>query len=106
MVQTELCQGAVQYDCRVEVGECGGRGGVGQVVGRDEHGLHRGDRAGLSGGNTLLKGAHFLLQVRLVTHGAGEAAEEGRYFRTGLGEAEDVVDEEQYVAALIAETFS
>jgi hypothetical protein len=53
------------------VGEGRRRRRVGQVVGRHEHGLHGGDGALLGRGNALLQRPHFLLQVRLVTHGAG-----------------------------------
>ena len=44
--------------------------------------------------------AHLGGQRGLVTHGAGDAAEERGHLRAGLGEAEDVVDEEEHVAAL------
>src|SRR5665213_3655341 len=48
-------------------------------------------------------GAHVGGERRLVAHRRGNAAEQRRQFRAGLGEAEDVVDEEQHVLALIAE---
>ena len=38
-------------------------------------------------------------QRRLITDGAGHAAEQRRHFRAGLREAEDVVDEQQRVGA-------
>ena len=94
---------ALQRDRRVEVGEGGRRGRVGVVVGGHVDGLHRGDRAGLGRGDALLELAHLGGQGRLVTDGARHAAEERRDFGTGLHEAEDVVDEEQHVAALVAE---
>ena len=37
----------------------------------------------------------------LVTDGRGDTTEEGGHFRTGLGEAEDVVDEEQDILAFL-----
>ena len=40
---------------------------------------------------------------RLIAHGRGNAAEQRRHFGAGLREAEDVVDEEQHVLALVAE---
>ena len=74
-----------------------GRRGIGQIVGRHVNRLHRRDRAFLGGGNALLQLAHFGGEVGLVSHGGGHAAQQRGYFRTGLGEAEDVVDEEQRV---------
>ena len=86
-----------------KMGEGGGRRRVGQVVGRHVDRLHRGDRALRRGGDALLQRAHVGGQRRLITHGRRDAAEKGRHFRAGLGEAEDVVDEEQHVLALVAE---
>ena len=60
----------------------------------------------LGAGDALLQFAHFGGQGRLIAHGAGHAAEQGRDFGTGLREAEDVVDEQQRVGAgFIAEIF-
>ena len=78
----------------------GGRGRwVGQVVGGHVDRLHRGDRALLGGGDALLQRAHVGGQRRLIAHGGRDAPEQGRHFGAGLGEAEDVVDEEQHVLA-------
>src|SRR5262249_41808564 len=78
---------------RVEVGEGGGRGRVGQVVRGDVDRLHRGDRVTTRRGDALLQLTHLVGQVRLVTHRGGHTAEQGGHLGTGLGEAEDVVDE-------------
>src|SRR5208282_2379903 len=43
-VDAELGDGAAQHNGRVQVGKGGGRGRVGEVVGRHVDGLHRGDR--------------------------------------------------------------
>ena len=51
-------------------------------------------------GDALLQLAHLVGQGRLVAHGRGHAAEEGRHLGAGLDEPEDVVDEEQHVLAL------
>ena len=84
----------------------GGRGRrVGQVVGRHIHGLDRGDRADLGGGDALLQAAHFLGQRRLVAHGGRHPAQQRGHFGTGQRVAVDVVDEEQDVAAFVAEGF-
>ena len=97
---------ALEVDERVQVGEGVGRGGVGRIVGGDVHGLHRRDGAVLGAGDAFLQLAHFRGERRLVTDGAGHAAEQRRHFRTGLREAEDVVDEQQRVGAgFVAEVF-
>ena len=87
------------------MGERGRRRRIGQVVGRHVDRLHRGDRALVGGGDALLQRAHVGRERRLITHRRRNAAEQRRHFRAGLREAEDVVDEEQHVLALIAEIF-
>ena len=76
---------------------------VGQVVGRHVDRLHRGDRALGGRGDALLQGAHVGRERRLIAHRRGDAAEERRHLGARLREAEDVVDEEQHVLALVAE---
>ena len=57
-------------------------------------------------GDALLQRAHVGGQRRLIAHRRGDAAQQRRHFRARLGEAEDVVDEEQHVLAfLVAEVF-
>ena len=72
---------------------------VGQIVGRHVNRLHRGDRALLGRGDALLERAHVGAERRLVAHRRGNPAEQRRHLGTGLGEAEDVVDEQQHVLA-------
>ena len=89
---------------RVEVREHRRRRRVGEVVGGDVDGLHRGDRALARGGDPLLELAHLGLQRGLVADLRGHAPEQRRDLRAGLDEAEDVVDEQEHVlAALLAE---
>ncbi len=103
-VDAELGDLAREHRGRVEVGEGGGRRRVGEVVGRHVDGLHRGDRALVGRGDALLQLAHLGRQGRLVADGGRHAAEERRHLGAGLGEAEDVVDEEEHVLAfLVAE---
>ena len=105
-VDALLGDGAVEHGGGVQVGEGGGGRRVGQVVGGHVDGLHRGDGALLGAGDALLQGAHVGGERRLVAHGGGDAAEQRGDFGAGLGEAEDVVDEEQHVLAfLVAEVF-
>ena len=59
----------------------------------------------MRGGDALLQRAHVGRERRLIAHRRRNAAEQRRHFRAGLGEAEDVVDEEQHVLALVAEIF-
>jgi hypothetical protein len=82
------------------VRERGGRGGVGQVVGGNVDGLEGGDGALFGGGDAFLEVTHFGGEGGLVTDGGGGTAEEGGHLGTGLGEPEDVVDEEQHVLVL------
>ena len=57
----------------------------------------------MRGGDALLQRAHVGGKRRLIAHRRRNAAEQRRHFGAGLGEAEDVVDEEQHVLALVAE---
>ncbi len=88
-----------QHRGGVEVSKRRRRSGISQIVGRHVHGLHRGDGAVLGRSDALLQLAHFTGKVRLVSHGGRHAAQQRGDFRPGLGEAEDVVDEEQRVGA-------
>ena len=100
-VDAELGDVALEADGRVEVRE--GRRGrrVRVVVRRDEDGLERCDRALLGRGDPLLELGHLGREVRLVADRGRHPAEERRDLRARLGEAEDVVDEEEDVAALL-----
>ncbi len=102
-VQAELGDGAGQRRRGVQVDERRGRRRVRQVVCGDVDGLDRGDGAALGRGDALLQVAHLGGQRRLVTDCRGHTAEQGRDLGARLGEAEDVVDEEQNVLALVAE---
>ena len=84
----------------VEVGERRRRRRVGVVVGRHVDRLHRGDRVTAGRGDPLLQHAHLVGEVRLVAHRGRHPAEQRRDLGTGLGEPEDVVDEEQHVLLL------
>ena len=84
----------------IQMGKGGGRGRVGQVIGGDVDGLHRGDRTLAGGGDALLQSAHLGGQGGLVTDSRGHTAQQSRHLGTGLGEAEDVVDEQQHVLVL------
>jgi peptide chain release factor 1 len=51
-------------------------------------------------GDPLLQLTHLVGEVGLVAHGARHAAQQRGHLGTGLGEAEDVVDEEQHLLLL------
>ena len=51
-------------------------------------------------GDPLLEHAHLVGEGRLVAHGGRHAAEQGGHLGAGLGEPEDVVDEQQHVLVL------
>ena len=88
------------------MGERRRRRRVGVVVGRHVHGLHGGDRLATSRGDALLQLAHLVGQRGLITHRRRHPAEQCRHLGPGLGEPEDVVDEQQHVLArLVAEPF-
>ncbi len=72
--------------------------GVGRVVGGHVHSLHGGDRPTLGRGDSFLQLTEFVGQRRLVTHGGRHTSQKCGHFRTGLREAEDVVDEQQGVS--------
>ena len=92
-----------QRDERVQMRERVRRCGVGEVVRRHVDRLHRGHRARSRRGDPLLELAHLAREGGLVADGARHAAEEGRHLRPRLDEAEDVVDEQEHVLALVAE---
>ena len=76
---------------------------VGEVVRRDVDRLHGRDRAGRRRGDPLLELTHLRRERRLVADGARHATEQRRHLGARLHEAEDVVDEEEDVLALVAE---
>ena len=100
-VDAELGDLPREHRGRIQMGERGRRRGVGQVVGRHVDRLDRGDRALMGGCDALLQRAHVGRQRRLIAHRRGNTAEQRGHFGARLGEAEDVVDEEQHVLPLL-----
>src|SRR5262249_16693507 len=91
---------ALQVGGRVEVGDRGGRRRDGVFVGWYVDRLHRGDGPAAYRGDPLLQLAHLVGQRRLVAHRGRHPAEQGRHLGAGLGEPEDVVDEQQHFLVL------
>uniref|UniRef100_A0A182WD12 Uncharacterized protein n=1 Tax=Anopheles minimus TaxID=112268 RepID=A0A182WD12_9DIPT len=100
-VDTQLGDGTRQHSGGVQVSEGGGRSRIGQIVSRHVDGLHRRDGTLLRRGNTLLHATHVRGQGRLVTDSGRDTTQQGRHLRTGLGEAEDVVNEQQHILTLL-----
>ena len=55
----------------------------------------------LGGGDTLLHGSHVSSKGRLVTDSRWDTTKQSRHFAAGMGEPEDVVDEEKHVLTLL-----
>ena len=105
-INSELGDGTLEHDGRIEVRERVRRRRIGQIVRRNVNRLERSDRAFLGRSDSLLQIAHLRGERRLITDGGRRAAEQRRNFRTGLRKTKDVVDEEQHVlVAFVAEIF-
>ena len=105
-VDTGFGDGTIKDGGGVKVGEGGGGGRIGDIVGGDVDGLDGGNGTLGGGGNTFLEHTKIFGEGGLVTDGGGNTAEEGRDFGVGLGEAENVVNEEQDILAFdVTEVF-
>jgi peptide chain release factor 1 len=82
------------------MGEGGGGSRISQIISRDVDGLDGGDGSLLGGGDTLLHTTHVDGKGGLVTDGRGDTSQKGRHLGTGLGESENVVNEEQHILTL------
>lgn len=101
-VDTQLRNTTRQHSGGVQVSEGGGGGGIRQIVSRHVNGLDGGNGTLLGGGNTLLHTTHVDGEGGLVTDGRGNTTQQGGHLGTGLGETEDVVDEEKHYKPLSA----
>ena len=64
------------------------------------------DGAVPGGGDAFLQRAHFGCEVRLVADGGRHTAKQCGHFGTGLGEAENIIDEQEDVLVLhVTEVF-
>ena len=100
-VDAELSNVTGEHSGGIQVSEGGGRGGVGKIVGRDVDGLDGGDGSLGSGGNTLLEPSHVSGKGGLVSDSGRDTSKKGRHFGSGLGKAEDVVNEEKHILSLL-----
>jgi peptide chain release factor 1 len=83
------------------MGEGGGWGRIGQIVSWHVNGLDGGNGSLGGGGNTLLHETHVDGEGWLVTDGRWDTAKKSGHLGTGLGETENVVNEEEHILALL-----
>ena len=95
-VDTQLRDTTRQDSSGVQVSEGRGRGRIRQIVSGDVDGLDGSNGTLLGGSDTLLHTTHVDGKSGLVTDGGRNTTREGRHFGTGLGESENVVNEEQH----------
>eukprot|EP00056_Hartaetosiga_gracilis_P017347 m.7005 g.7005 ORF g.7005 m.7005 type:complete len:506 (+) comp5634_c0_seq1:128-1645(+) len=98
-VDTQLGNTTRKHSGGVKMGKRGGRGRIGQIISWHVHGLHRGNGSKSSGGNALLHGTHISGEGWLVTDSGRNTTKKGRHLRTGLCEAENVVNKEEHIAS-------
>src|SRR5699024_1645090 len=89
-----------EFGRRIQVGERRRGCWVGVVVRGNVDRLQRGDRVAPGRGDPFLQLTHLIGKVGLVTHRRGHPPQQRGYFLARLGEAEDVVDEQQHVLVL------
>ena len=88
-----------RYKERVEVAERRGRGGVGRIVGRHVHGLHRRDGSLVRRGDPFLQGTHFRGERRLVTDRGRHTTEQARTLREPACEKRKMLSTNSSVSA-------
>jgi peptide chain release factor 1 len=90
-----------QHSVSIQMCECGGRSGIGQIICWHVHSLHRGNGTILGGGNSLLKTTEIGSEGRLITDSGWNTTEKGGHLGTCLGESEDIVDEKKHILAFL-----
>lgn len=89
------------------MGEGGGRSRISQIISWDVDGLDGSNGSLLGGGNTFLHLSHVDGESWLVTDGRWDTTEKSGHLGTGLGETENVVNEEQHILSfLVTEVLS
>lgn len=105
-VDTQLRDTTGKHSGGVQMGKGSGRSGISQIVSGDVDSLDGSDGSLLRGGDTLLHQTHVHGQSGLVSDRRWNTTEQSRDFRSGLSEAENIVDEEKHILAfLIAKVF-
>eukprot|EP01083_Nonionella_stella_P023190 64104_1 len=100
-VNSQLGNGTGKHSGGIQVSKGGGGGRIGKIIGRYVYGLYGGNGSLSGRGNTLLKGSHISGKGGLVSYSGRNTSKKGRYLRSGLGETENVVDEEQHILSLL-----
>jgi hypothetical protein len=100
-VDTQLGNTSGQDGGGVKMGEGGGGSRISQIIGGHVDGLDGSDGTLLGGGNSLLEGTHIGGQSGLVTDSGGNSTKQSGHLGTGLGESENVVNEEQHILTLL-----
>ena len=100
-VDTQLGDGTGKHGGGVQMRESSGGGGIGKIIGGDVNGLDGCNGSLLGGGNTLLHRSHIGSERGLVTDSGRDTTEKGGHLGTGLGEAENVVDKQKHILALL-----
>mmetsp|Transcript_29205 Transcript_29205/g.63386 ORF Transcript_29205/g.63386 Transcript_29205/m.63386 type:complete len:454 (+) Transcript_29205:182-1543(+) len=100
-VDTKFGNSTGQDSGSVKMGEGGGGGRIGKIIGRDVDSLDGGNGTLGGGGNTLLETTHISGQGGLVTDSGRDTSKKGGHLGTGLGETEDVVNEEEHILSLL-----
>merc|ERR1719215_2323579 len=95
-----------QHSVSVKMRKGGSRSRIGKIISRYVNSLYRGNRTLLGRGNTFLKGTKIGSKGRLVTDSRRDTSQQSGYFRTSLGETENVVNEQKYILSFnITEVF-
>eukprot|EP00043_Microstomoeca_roanoka_P001490 m.33042 g.33042 ORF g.33042 m.33042 type:complete len:558 (+) comp10850_c1_seq1:312-1985(+) len=94
-VDTQFGNTTRKHSGGIQVSKSGGRGRIGQIISRHVDSLDGGDGTKVGGCDTLLKGTHVRSEGGLVTDSGWDTTKKGRHLRTGLSEAENVVNEEE-----------
>ena len=99
-VNAKAGNAAIQNGGSIQMGKgrCGSR--IRQVVSGHIDRLHGGDGAFPGGSDTFLQGTHFRCQRGLVANGGWHTAQQCGNLGTGLGKAENVINEQQHVLML------
>jgi peptide chain release factor 1 len=82
------------------MGESGGGSWISDIISWHVHSLHGGNRSGLGSGNSFLEHTKIGSEGGLISYSGWDTSKKGRHLRAGLGESEDVVDEQQHILVL------
>src|SRR5580658_2023687 len=74
---------------------------IGEIIGRYIYRLNGGDGTGVRVSDTLLKARQLSAHGRLITQSRWHLSHQARHLHSGLDEAENVIDQQQYVAVLV-----